>query len=93
MALDGFILKKGQVVLTQDLQSASGMSAASSEITYGYIEKVNDLSDLYKVGDYVLFMTSDAFNFTYFEVSYDRLVNYSLTTEDKLFLIEPYFAP
>jgi hypothetical protein len=93
MALDGFILKKGQVVLTQDIESASGMAAASSAFTYGYVEKVNDLSDLYKVGDYVLFMTSEAFNFTYYEEALTSLVNYSLTTEDKLFLIEPYFAP
>jgi hypothetical protein len=93
MALDGFTLKKEQVVLTQDVQSASGMAASNSSYIYGYVEKVNDLSDLYKVGDYVVFMTSDAFNFTYYETALNSLINYSLTTEDKLFLIEPYFAP
>lgn len=88
MALpSGFILKKYQVLLTQRQNSASGMITDGTPFLYGYIEEVNDLSDLYVAGEYVLFDASTAIRFTYDDVFY------YLTTEDNLFLIEPYFAP
>lgn len=88
MALpSGFILKKYQVLLTQRQNSASGMITDGTPFLYGYIEQVNDLCDLYSVGKYVLFDASNAIRFTYDDVYY------YLTTEDTLFLIEPYFAP
>jgi len=88
MALpSGFILKKYQVLLTQRQNSASGMITDGTPFLYGYIEQVNDLSDLYIAGEYVLFDASTAIRFTYDDVFY------YLTTEDNLFLIEPYIAP
>jgi hypothetical protein len=88
MALpSGFILKKYQVLLTQRQNSASGMITDGTPFLYGYIEQVNDLCDLYVVGEYVLFDASTAIRFTYDDVFY------YLTTEDNLFLIEPYIAP
>lgn len=93
MALDNFILKKGQVVVTQDVSSASGMNATSNSITYGYVEKVSDLSDMYAVGDYIIFNAADSVNFTFYETALSATILYCLTTEDKLFLIEPYIAP
>jgi len=91
MALTDFILKKGQVVLTQQAISASGMNVSSSSLTYGYVQKVNDLCDMYKVGDYVIFDTSESINFTFLESSV--LLYYCLTTEDKVYLIEPLILP
>jgi len=88
MALpSGFILKKYQVLLTQRQNSASGMITDGTPFLYGYIEQVNDLSDMYIVGEYVLFDGSDAIRFTY-----DGIL-YFLTTENNLYLTEPFIAP
>ena len=52
MALpSGFILKKYQVLLTQTQFSASGMITDGTPFLYGYIEQVNDLSDMYIAGE------------------------------------------
>ena len=88
MALpSGFILKKYQVLLTQTQFSASGMITDGTPFLYGYIEQVNDLSDMYIAGEYVLFDGSDAIRFTY-----DGIFYY-LTTENNLYLTEPFIAP
>jgi hypothetical protein len=92
MALDGFILKKGQIVITIDTTSASGMQLTSSSLSYAYVEKVSALSDMYIAGDYVIFNTADAINFTFDETGIG-LVSYWLTTEDKIYLTEPLIAP
>lgn len=92
MALDGFILKKGQVVVTVDTASASGMLLGSSSLSYAYVEKVSALSDTYIVGDYVIFNTADAISFTFNEEGIG-LIMYFLTTEDKIYLTEPFIAP
>jgi hypothetical protein len=88
MALpSGFILKKYQVLLTQTQNSASGMVTDGTPFLYGYIEQVNDLSDMYIAGEYVLFDASTAIRFTF-----DGIFYY-LTTENNLYLTEPYIAP
>lgn len=88
MALDpGFILKKGQLIVTVDVSSASGMQLSNSILNYGYVEKVNELCDMYKIGDYVIFDPTDAVKFTFDNVFY------YLTTESKTYLIEPFIAP
>jgi len=88
MALpSGFVLKKYQVLLTQTQNSASGMITDGTPFLYGYIEQVNDLSDMYIAGEYVLFDGSDAIRFTY-----DGIFYY-LTTENNLYLTEPFIAP
>jgi hypothetical protein len=88
MALpSGFILKKYQVLLTQTQFSASGMVTDGTPFLYGYIEQVNDLSDMYIAGEYVLFDGSNAIRFTY-----DGILYY-LTTENNLYLTEPYLTP
>lgn len=87
MALPDFVLKKGQLAVTLDTVSASGMILSNTILTYAYVEKVNDLCDIYKVGDYVIFDPTDAVKF-----SFDN-VFYYLTTESKTYLTEPLIAP
>lgn len=97
MALSGFILKKGQVVVTRMQYSASGANVQNQDLSFGYVEKVNDLCDMYKVGDYVMFDPTGALNFVYSTGNIisgvEIFAQYSLTSEDKLLLIEPYVAP
>jgi hypothetical protein len=87
MALTDFILKKGQIVMTTDVYSASGMFLSAPPFTYGYVEKVNDLCDSYKVGDYVIFDPTKAIKFTFDNVYY------YLIEEQYALLIEPFIAP
>jgi co-chaperonin GroES (HSP10) len=87
MALDDFILKKNQIVLTKDTFSASGMLLSNTVLTYGYVEKINDLCDFYQVGDYVIFDPTNAVKF-----SYDSVFYYLLDEKD-VWLIEPFIAP
>jgi hypothetical protein len=87
MALTDFVLKKEQVVVTVDVTSASGMDLFTSIFNYAYVEKVSDLSDMYSVGDYVIFDPTDATKFTF------EGVFYYLTTESKIYLTEPFIAP
>ena len=48
---------------------------------------------MYAVGDYIIFNAADSVNFTFYETALSATILYCLTTEDKLFLIEPYIAP
>ena len=84
---EGFILKKGQLLLVQNALSGSGMVTDNSPFLYGQVQQVNDMCDMYKADDYVLFDASGAVRFTYADVFY------YLTTEDRVYLTEPYFAP
>jgi hypothetical protein len=83
----GFILKKGQLVISENALSASGMIAYNTPFLYGQVQQVNELCDLYKADDYVMFDASNAIQFTFSGVFY------YLTTEDKVYLTEPYIAP
>lgn len=87
MALDGFILKKGQIAVTDDIYSASGMVLSNTVLLYGYVQKVNDLSDFYKVGDYIIFDPTNAIKFTF------DSVYYYLLDEKDVYLTEPFIAP
>lgn len=83
----GFVLKKGQLVICQDQFSASGMVTDGTPFLYGQVQQVNDLCDMYKADDYVLFNAEAAIRFIFDGVFY------YLTTEDKVYLTEPYIAP
>lgn len=88
MALDpGFILKKGQLIVTADASSASGMQLSNSILNYGYVERVNDLCDMYSAGDYVIFDPTNSVRFTFDNVFY------YLITEYETYLTEPFIAP
>lgn len=83
----GFILKKGQILLVQNAISASGMVTDNTPFLYGQVQQVNDLCDMYKAEDYVLFDASNAIKFTF------DSIYYYLTTEEKVYLTEPLILP
>lgn len=83
----GFILKKGQIILSQNAYSASGMATDNSPFLFGFVQQVNDLSDSYHANDYIIFDASNALKFIF------DGIYYYLTTEDKVYLTEPLIAP
>jgi hypothetical protein len=83
----GFVLKKGQILIMQNANSASGMITDNSPFLYGQVQQASDLSDMYKADDYILFDASSAIRFTFEDVYY------YLTIEDKVYLTEPFIAP
>lgn len=81
MALSDLTLKKGQLILTQT--SGAVVELDNSPFLYGSIVSIADLSDMYVVGDVVLF---DPIGSTTFSISG---TNFYLTTEDKVYWKEP----
>ena len=81
MALSDLTLKKGQVILTQTDGSVATLD--NSPFIYGSIVSIANLSDMYVVGDVVLF---DPMGSTKFSISGS---NFFITTEDKLYWEEP----
>jgi len=81
MSLSNLTLKKGQVILTQIEGAQADLD--NSPFLFGSISAIADLSDMYEVGDSVLF---DPENATKFSISAN---NFYLTTEDKIYWEEP----
>jgi hypothetical protein len=74
-------LNKGQILLTQST-SGLGIVMSNNSFLNGTVELVNELSDIWAVGDLVLFNPNDATLFDFEENTY------YLTTEDKCFYKE-----
>ena len=83
MALVDLTLKKGQLVLTQTLSAETELD--NSPFLFGTISSIASLSDMYLVGDNVLFNPE---NSTKFSISGN---NFYLTTEDKVYWKETVF--
>lgn len=81
MALSDLTLKKGQLILTQT--SGAEVELDNSPFLYGSIVSIADLSDMYVIGDVVLF---NPISSTTFQISG---TNFYLTTEDKVYWKEP----
>lgn len=83
MAVTDLILKAGQIILTETAND-SEFQPDNSSFTFGEVVSVNELTDMYTVGDRVYF---DGVASTKFNISG---VVYYLTTEDKVYLTYPY---
>ena len=81
MAVPDITLNAGQVLLHQ-VSSGLGIEVDNSGFLNGYVDMINDLSDLYAAGDLVLFDPSQATM-----LKYDS-VDYFLTTENKIYYKE-----
>ena len=80
---DDLILKKGQIIITQSSGGTiSNFNLDNSPLLFGTVQKTSDLSELYTVGDTVLFDPTGA---TKFSIS---VTKYFLTTEDKVYTRE-----
>ena len=80
--LDDIVLNKGMIVVTQTDASAVGINLQNSPFQFGTVVVTNDLSEMYIVGDYVLYSTEGGTQFEQDEVVY------YLTTEDKILFKE-----
>jgi hypothetical protein len=74
-------LNKGQILLTQST-SGLGVVMVNNSFLNGTVALINELSDVWAVGDLVLFNSKDATLFLFEEVTY------YLITEDKCFYKE-----
>lgn len=81
MSAPSIILNRGQVLVSQT-SSGLGIQIDNSPLLNGTIELVNDLTDLYEVGNLVLFNPQGAVILKY------SGTDYFLTTEDNLFYKE-----
>ena len=86
MALSDLILKKGQLVLQQVVFEGTPV-LDNSPFLNGVISNANDLSDMYRGGDYVVFDAGTSTKFTYDDEFY-YLIN-----ENDVFLTQPAPAP
>ena len=86
MALPDITLQKGQVLLI-GVESNTGIVMDNSPYLFGYIAMVNDLSDSFNAGEYILFDPKGADKFLFDNV------NYYFTTEDKIRFKENYIPP
>lgn len=81
MAAPDLTLNKGQILLIQSSTSL-GIEVDNSPFLNGVVSLINDLSDLYIVGDLVLFDPTNATKFKY------SSEDYFLITENKVFYKE-----
>lgn len=81
MAVPSLILNKGQILLLESY-SKQGIILTNNDYIFTNVMAVNDLSELYAVGDYVTFNPVDA---TLLIFDNDT---YYLTTEDKIIFKE-----
>ena len=80
--LDDIILHKGQIVLTQTSGSVVGIDLQNSPFQFGTVAVTSDLSEMFAVGDSVLYSTKDVIMFS------QNGEVYYLTTEDKVLFKE-----
>lgn len=85
MALPDIVLNKGQICLTQT--TPYSIELDNSGFQFGTVAVVNDLCDMYSVGQVVLYDPQFSTRFRF------DSVEYFLTTEDKIFFIDNSFAP
>lgn len=81
MAVPSLVLNKGQILLLES-NSKQGIILTNNDYIFTNVMAVNDLSELYAVGDYVTFNPVDA---TLLIFDNDT---YYLTTEDKIIFKE-----
>lgn len=81
MAAPDIVINKKQIVLTQS-SSGWGIVMDNNDFLFGYVEIVNDLTDMYVVGDIVLFDPQGAKMFMYDDTTF------YITTEDKIYFKE-----
>ncbi len=75
------VLQKGQIVLTQTA-SLNDITFDNSPFTFGEVDSVSDLTNMYAVGDKVCYNPTGSYNFIY------NGTDYVLTTEDKILFKE-----
>jgi len=75
------VLHKGQILLTQT-SSSLAIQTDNTAFFYGLVALINDLSEMYVVGDSVLFDPTGATILKY------STVDYYLTTENKVYFKE-----
>lgn len=81
MAVPNLVLNKGQILLLES-SSKQGIILTNNDYIFTNVMAINDLSELYAVGDYVTFNPVDA---TLLIFDNDT---YYLTTEDKIIFKE-----
>jgi hypothetical protein len=86
MTVTDLILKNKQIIVTETSNDAE-FQPDNSALLFGEVAVVNDLTEMYTVGDRVYFDASDSRKFLLNDVLY------YLTTEDKIYLTYPYIAP
>jgi hypothetical protein len=82
MAAPNIILEKGYILLHQIAESKIGIIMTNNNFLFAEAVSVNDLSDKYNLGDFVLFNPLGATLMVYDEATY------FLTTEDKIIFKE-----
>jgi len=82
MAAPNIILEKGYILLHQIAESKIGITMTNNNFLFAEAVSVNDLSDKYNLGDFVLFNPLGATLMVYDEATY------FLTTEDKIIFKE-----
>lgn len=81
MAVPNLILNKGQILLLESY-SKQGIILTNNDFIFTNVMAINELSELYAVGDYVTFNPVDA-TLLIFDTD-----TYYLTTEDKIIFKE-----
>jgi len=81
MAVPSLVLNKGQILLLES-NSKQGIILTNNDYIFTNVMAINELSELYAVGDYVTFNPVDA---TLLIFDNDT---YYLTTEDKIIFKE-----
>jgi hypothetical protein len=82
MATPNIVLEKGYILLHQTAESKIGIVMTNNNFLFAEAVSVNDLSDKYNLGDFVLFNPLEATLMVYDNATY------FLTTEDKIIFKE-----
>ncbi len=84
MSAPDITLGKGLILVTQS-SSILGIEFQSQGFLYGYVELVNDLSDMTAVGDTIVFMEKDVIN----SFRYGSSIYYVLNEGQNIFKENP----